>query len=587
MNPVTGHRGATSAAALPFAEVDFDGGTPRSPAFGDVYYDATGPAEADRVFLAPACVAERASASGKPFTIVELGFGTGLNFLVAAAATRSRLHFVSFESAPLECRDLANALKPWRREYPLAHDLIESYPPPTPGWHRRFYEAGRVQLSVYVGDVADGLHDFARQQRRGVDAWFLDGFAPSRNPAMWREELFKEMAALSAAGATATTFSAAGIVRRRLAAHGFAVRKVDQRPHKRHSTAAIFEGAGRAFAAPSRVTILGAGLAGAATARALADKGIAVTLVDGGEGVAHGASGIPAAVMHPRLLPTASVEARYRLQAFVNAAAWSRLRTGVAATGALQLAGPKTDVARLRRLGETLPTTIAEAVDANAASELAGVRIRSGGVLFTDALTVDGASFARSLAGHPEIHLATVAPLRPEVPIVRATGANVGRHGFLEVGALDGQIDCFPCATPPRLPIVGPGVFVPGEGAVWAGATYEYDTWAPARASRANADRYEGLFGHRPGAASTRFRGTRAVTSDRLPVVGEVDGVWMNLGHGSHGTISATFGAEIVASILNGEAAPATTDILALLAPDRFRRRQVRRPNPLRRNADV
>ena len=331
---------STPLATLQTADVDFDGERCVSRRFHDVYFSADGPDEVRRVFLAPAAVAERAQASDQAFTIAELGFGTGLNLVVAAAATRARLHFVSFERHPLSRADLARALKPWRHDHPLVGPLIAAYPPPVPGWHRRFFESGRIQLSVYFGDVGDGLADLRQQQRRGVDAWFLDGFAPKRNPEMWRDALFADIAALCAPGATATTFSAAGDVRRRLAAHGFTVRRVDQRPHKRHSTAAVFAGTGRSFRAPREVVVVGAGLAGTATARHLADKGIGVALLDRGEGVAGGASAIPAAVLHPRLLPTASVDALYRLQSFLHAAAWLSGRAGVATTGVLQLPGP-------------------------------------------------------------------------------------------------------------------------------------------------------------------------------------------------------------------------------------------------------
>ena len=230
----------------------------------------------------PAAVAERAATSSQTFTIAELGFGTGLNLVVAAAATRARVHFVSFERHPLSRADVARALKPWRHDYPLVGPLVAAYPPPVRGWHRRFFESGRIQLSVFFGDVRDGLADLRRQQRRGVDAWFLDGFAPKRNPAMWRDALFADIAALCAPGATATTFSAAGDVRRRLAAHGFTVRRVDQRPHKRHSTAAVFAGTGRTFRAPREALVVGAGLAGAATAQRLVAKGIGVALLDRG-----------------------------------------------------------------------------------------------------------------------------------------------------------------------------------------------------------------------------------------------------------------------------------------------------------------
>ena len=526
---------------LPTADVDFDGDRCVSRQFGDIYFSADGPDEVRRVFLAPAAVAERAQASDQPFTIGELGFGTGLNLVVAAADTRARLHFVSFERHPLSRADLARALKPWRHDHPLVEPLIAAYPSPVRGWHRRFFESGRVQLSVFFGDVGDGLADFRQQQRRGVDAWFLDGFAPKRNPEMWRDALFADIAALCAPGATATTFSAAGDVRRQLAAHGFNVRRVDQRPHKRHSTAADFAGTGRTYRAPREVIVVGAGLAGAATAKRLVDKGIGVALLDRAEGIASGASAIPAAVLHPRLLPTASVDALYRLQAFLHAAAWLRGRAGVAATGVLQLAGPNNEPARLRRVAAATPDDIAAYTRPNPASELAGTPVRAPGLFFPSALTIDGKVLTQDLANDRRIAVLPVLHTPPGTTVVRATGADVAEFPHLEVGPLAGQLDRFPCGRPPRLPIVGDGVIVPDNASVWAGATYEYTPWTPDRASQANAARYAGIFGAEPGPTLNRFRGNRAVTSDRLPVIGADGDTWFNLGHGSHGTITAIF----------------------------------------------
>jgi len=152
----------------------------------------------------------------------------------------------------------------------------------------------------------------------------------------------------------------------------------------------------------------------------------------------------------------------------------------------------------------------------------------------------------------------------------------------LEVTGLIGQIDRFACQRPPRLPIVGNGTFVPSSDSMWTGATYEYRPWTTRDATSANAERFRRLFGIAPGDSLEHFRGIRAVTSDRLPVVGYDQGLWFNLGHGSHGTTSAILGAEIIASAIAGEVAPVSSDIVRLLRPDRFRERQQRRPNPFK-----
>lgn len=573
---------ATTPKPLTPADVDFDGERPVSRTFGDVYYDPNGPAEVARAFLGPAAFEARTSDPGGSFTVGELGFGTGLNFCVAAQASRCRLHFISVERHPLTPAHLQRSLARWANEFPLAHDLAEAYPPLIPGWHRRRFDSGRIQLSVYFGDAADGLADLEQQQRRGVDAWFLDGFAPRRNPSMWRRELFEAMARLSARRATVTTFTAAGQVRRDLTASGFEIRRVDQRPHKRHTAAGVYTGSGRDFVPPSKTVVLGAGLAGTATARALAEKGIAVTLVDKDQRMAQGASGIPAAVLHPRLSPGASPLAGFRIHAFAFAAQRCRGLPGTTANGVLQLPGPTMDADKLRRIADATPSEVAEHLDPGRATERAGIAIDDPGLFFPRALTIDGRCLTEALGAHPGIEIAALQS-EDALPMVRATGSNTDGFDWLEVTGLAGQMDRFGCDRPPRLPIVGNGTVVPAPDSVWTGATYEYRPWTTSDATSANAHRFRRLFGEVPGKSLERFRGIRAVTSDRLPVIGCSEGVWFNLGHGSHGTTTAILGAEIVASAIAGEVAPVTSEILGLVRPGRFRVRQQRRPNPFKR----
>ena len=563
------------------AQVDFDGGRPVSRAFGDVYYDADGPAEVARVFLAPAAFEARTADPGGTFTVGELGFGTGLNFVVAARAARSRLHFISVERHPLSLADTARSLAPWATAFPLAQELVEHYPPLVPGWHRRLFEGGRIQLSVYFGDVRDALVELEQQQRRGVDAWFLDGFAPRRNAAMWDRDLFEAMGRLSTHRASVTTFTAAGSVRRDLGAAGFEVRRVDQRPHKRHSTAGIYTGNGRTMTVPADTLVLGAGLAGTATARALGEKGITAIVMDSSEGIAQGASSIPAAVMHPRLSPGTSTPSSFRLHAFAFAAHRCRGLPGTTASGVLQLPGPTVDADRLRRIAEAAPPGIAEFLDPGAASTRTGVAIRESGLFFPSALTINGRRLSEALCENANVEIAAPGP-EGSAPVVRATGPDTGGFDTLEVTRLAGQMDRFRHGRPPRLPIVGDGTIVSASGSVWAGATYEYRPWPPSQASSANAERFHRLFGEWPGASLERFRGVRAVTSDRLPVIGCDEGIWFNLGHGSHGTATAILGAEIVASAIAGEVGPVTLDLLELVRPGRFRERQKRRPNPFK-----
>ncbi len=601
-----------NALTVQAAVVEFDGGRPVSPAFGDIYFDADGPAETLRVFLAPADIEARARAAER-FTVAELGFGSGLNFLVTTTHARARsLHFVSFERHPLHREDAVRGLSGWRHDFPIAEDLLNVWPPALAGWHRRHFAGGRIVLSVWHGDVGRGLEDFARQQRRGVDAWYLDGFAPSRNPAMWEAELFRNMAACSAAGATVTTFTAVGQVRRDLEAAGFETRRVDQRPHKRHSTAAALRGGGVGFAAPKRANVLGAGLAGACAARALAEKGVEVTLVDT-VGVAAGASAVPAAVLHGRLLADASPEARLRAQAFAYSSERLKTLPGTRATGVLQVAGANANADRLRRVAAAMPEDWVQLLRVGEASEVAGIAMPDVALHSPTALTVHGDACVRSLLDDPRIQLLDEAD--NDAPTVLATGADPVPFHYLELTGIGGQMDLFHVPHVPAVPLVGRGSLVPdarepsaGEASstadaqgssgmspvaggvlpckLWVGATYEYRPWPDGGAERANARRLSDWIEAPPGPAIASFRGIRAVTSDRLPIVGpdtDEEGVWFSLGHGSHGTVTAPFAAECIASQIVGEAAPADAEMLQLLSPTRFRERQRRRPNPFRR----
>ena len=264
------------------ARATWQDGALRSEAFGDVYFStAGGLAETRHVFLegigAPGCFAGR-----QRFVLGELGFGTGLNFLALwdlwrkSAPPAARLHVVSIEGYPLSTADMAAAHAAFSELASLAAELRDRLPPAVAGFHRLRLDGGRVALTLLYGPVHGMLENLAGR----VDAWFLDGFAPARNPEMWTPEIFRRIARLSAPGARLATFSAAGAVRRGLAEAGFAVEKRPGFGSKRECLAARFTGpmapdeAPPWFAAPAplapgtRVAVVGTGIAGRAAARA-------------------------------------------------------------------------------------------------------------------------------------------------------------------------------------------------------------------------------------------------------------------------------------------------------------------------------
>ena len=256
---------------------------------------------------------------------------------------------------------------------------------------------------------------------------------------------------------------------------------------------------------------------------------------------------------------------------------------GARQTGVLQVAGANANAERLRRVAGAMPKDWVRLLSAKEASDLAGMPVPDVALHTPCALTVNAGECVRALLDHPRVEWDVVSD--KGVTTVLATGAHRGEFAYLELTGIGGQMNLFRVPRMPTLPLVGRGSFVPAANGLWVGATYEYRPWPAGDAERANAKRLADWTKTMPSAAIASFRGIRAVTSDRLPIVGHdasQDRVWFSLGHGSHGTVTATFAAECVASQIVGEVAPADTEMLELLSPDRFHERQQRRPNPFR-----
>lgn len=220
------------------ALIDWDEhGNPRSRDFSDVYFSTeSGLDETRHVFLVQNDLRRRFTElpAGERLIIGETGFGTGLNFLCAwqlfdeCAPDGARLHFVSVEKYPLSQGDLQRALVLWPELSRFADPLLEQYVAIHEGFQRLVFDNGRVTLTLLIGDALQMLPQLDGQ----IDAWFLDGFAPAKNPEMWTPELFAELARLSTPGTTIGTFTSTGWVRRSLNAAGFKMKRVPGIGHK-------------------------------------------------------------------------------------------------------------------------------------------------------------------------------------------------------------------------------------------------------------------------------------------------------------------------------------------------------------------
>ncbi len=211
---------------LQHAHIDWnEQGQPLSAEFADVYFSKqSGLDESRYVFIQHNQLTERFQQldNSTPFVVAETGFGTGLNFLTCwqlflqQAPEQARLHFISVEKYPLHAADLQLALALWPELEPLSAQLLQQYLVIQPGYQHFIFQQGRVCLTLLIGEASEQLSQLDAK----VDAWFLDGFAPSKNPDMWSDALFSQLARLAKPQTTLATFTSAGFVRRGLQAAG-------------------------------------------------------------------------------------------------------------------------------------------------------------------------------------------------------------------------------------------------------------------------------------------------------------------------------------------------------------------------------
>ena len=334
------------------AQVHFnESGTPVADHFDDVYFsNDSGIDETQHVFVAGNDLAERWQQWRNPtFVIAETGFGTGLNFLVAMRAFNEfraanpdhplkRLYFITTEKFPLPQQDMQRALEAFPALKDEAEALASLYPMGLEGCHRLHFDNHSTTLDLWIGDVHELLPQWHSPVNGLIDAWFLDGFAPSKNPDMWTDALFSQMARLSKTGTTFGTFTAAGIVKRGLAGVGFTIKKRNGFGRKRDMLTGVFDQDHenvqhklRLPAGPyyryvngsldktSKVAVVGSGLAAATACLALVKRGISTTLYFDGDTLASGASGNPQGGFYPQLHSEASIASRIQAHSFLYA----------------------------------------------------------------------------------------------------------------------------------------------------------------------------------------------------------------------------------------------------------------------------
>lgn len=541
-----------------------ESGTPYAPDFADCYFSRQdGLAESRYVFLQGNQLPQRWQGR-EQFVIAETGFGTGLNFIATWQAWRDdpqrcgRLHYVSIEKHPIPADGLRSLLASWPELGPLAQELLANYPPLLAGFHRLHLAGGRVKLTLCFMDVQAALDELVAQ----VDAWYLDGFAPARNPAMWQAAVMQGVARLCRADATLATFTAASEVRRSLQAAGFSVARRKGFGKKREMLTALLPsplageeagmgGSGAPWFNPPtpsgccNATIIGGGIAGCQTARVLAERGWRVTLLERHPRLAAEASGNRAGVLIPKMTAEPSWGESFYRQAFTHAIRQIRQlevaghAVDWAQCGALQLAHEPREAARQQAiLGRRLPEDFIQILDAAAASGVAGIPVPYGASYFPQAGWLNPAALCAVLVAHDNIEVR-----------LQAEGGDV-ETGGVRIIAGGREANRFPAtAFLPFRPVMGQtshagasdysrrlkttlghdGYLTPTiAGGHVFGATFVRDVHEPVMDAAADETNFHQLERYLPdfaaslGTVTSGHAAVRMTTPDRYPVVGAV-----------------------------------------------------------------
>lgn len=636
-------------------------GVPYSKTYGDVYHPAAGPGgQARHVFLGGNGLPSRWQGRDR-FVVLETGFGLGHNFLATWQAWRddaqrcARLHFISIEKHPLIRAELAQAHA--ASEWPaLSQALIDSWPPLTPDLHSLIFEDGKVELLLALGDVQAWLPQLMAQ----VDAFYLDGFAPARNPTMWEPRVFKALARLAAHEATLATWSVARAVRDGLRSTGFRVGQAQGFGAKREMTLARFAPAftprraparrnpARAGHAPRRhAVIVGAGLAGCATAWALSQQGWTSTLLERQAEPAREGSGNPAGAFHGIVNAQDGAHSRFNRCAALHAQRVISLavQSGFVAgnlNGLLRLEQLR-DVAAMRRSVLTLglPQDFVRVLDAAQAGEASAMAPGHPAWFYPGGGCVDPAALARHFVERSlgacrfrgSVAVDAIRRVADEWQIFDSGGHLIEQTAHLVLAnasealrllgdpdwplrSLRGQVSAVPVAawpadTPrPRLALSGDGFVLPEMGGqILFGATSSHDDFDVEVRSRdhlANLERLARLcqFERAPRLDALVGRvAWRCSSVDRLPLIGAValepsdaksrrdqtrfiprePGLYVFIGLGSRGITWCALGARLLASMLAGSPAPLPAGLIDAVDPARF---MVRRERKMRASAD-
>jgi len=316
-----------------------DNGSVLSERFNDIYFDTeSGFQQSEDIFIKGNNIEKNLLKANHELVIGETGFGTGLNFLLtlhhyiqlSKNNNLPKLHFISTEKYPLNLIQLQQSLKNISQLQTECHELLAIYPEHPSEYIEGLFCNDKVKLTIYLEDATEAFTKLSLPKKSNglVDAWYLDGFSPDKNPDLWTYDLFQQLARLSKPQASLSTFTVSGTIRRGLEDVGFKLQKVTYQGSKNETLIGKYQqkklnGKGYylrpTITKPQHVSIIGGGIASACAAYFLTKSGIKVTLYCKDNHVAQGASSNAIGAIFPLLHQKADAISLFYQAAFNDA----------------------------------------------------------------------------------------------------------------------------------------------------------------------------------------------------------------------------------------------------------------------------
>ncbi|MAZ00330.1 MAG: hypothetical protein CMH32_07330 [Micavibrio sp.] len=533
--------------------------TPYSTEFGDIYFSVDdGMAETDHVFLKGNQLPH--SWNGyKHIRICETGFGTGLNFFMAASLFEKtkkegqKLFYTAIEKHPLKQEDISKSLEKWRDHFGDVFDIfLSKYPIRISGFHPIIIKPDIILVLIF-DDIKDALPEIADKQ----DFWFLDGFAPAQNPDMWQDALYQNMSRLSHNQTRFATFTAAGMVKRGLESAGFEIEKVNGFGRKRDMLVGQFKSdqqRPKEKDARDEYKIAGAGLAGLTTGHLFTQLGAHIKIYDKNEHSAQNASSNKIGLISPRIGAERIAAYEYYNAAF---ALFNREnKEQLNQIGTLFEPDNETKILRFEKFKNNMnwPSECVEYKDKN--------------ILFTDAGTASPANLCAHYAQNLDVQFGQEI----KEADIWATSYHQDFSAF-DIQKIRGQVSYAIAKNHGLKHVHSYGAYVApiDENHISFGATFTHWDDSEGVTEKDNTYNLEKLkLKHDDIKIEDGWAAFRCASKDRLPIIGPYEGRYINIAHGSHGMISSLAAAFILAYYEGLLPQPFGKTVLEAVSPQRY-----------------